>query len=206
MNDLSNAPNSLFNISAEEVNSNILRMNIKDTFGLPVDMSNIGLDIFVKGQPRDPKADEVSVIQTLNSPNSLKIHRFNQTVPESALVLTFNEIAPNLSLRALLNIGQQPTLKEYSLTTELTANNLTSGYSSLSWVIPRDVLRNITKSSESVEYFLGVSSSEGSGLINRSYSLHVTWTRCLLLEEGLETWTSSGCEVGIYISMRMCKL
>ena len=175
-------------------------MNIKDTVGLPVDMSNIGLDIFVKGQPRDPKADEISVIQTLNSPNYLKIHRFKQTVPESALVLLFGGIAPSLHLRVFLNIGRQPTLKEYSLMTELTGKNLTSGYSSLSWVIPRDVLRNVAKFSESNEYFLGVSSSEGFGLVNKSYSLHVTWVRCLLLDEARKTWTSAGCQVGICIN------
>ena len=177
-------------------------MNIKDTFGLPVDMGNIGLNIFIE---RHFKADESSVIQTLNSPNSLKIHKFNQTVPESALVLIFSGIHPNLNLRAFLSVGRQPTSKQYSLVTEFTANNLTSGYSSFTWVVSRDVLRNITKPSESEQYFLGVSSSEGLGRVNKSYSLHVAWARCLLLEEGRKTWTSAGCEVGIYINAHMFK-
>ncbi len=166
-----------------------MRINVKDSSGQPLDITDIGLSIFVKPPPRDHK---FSVSQTLNSQNSLKIHRFNRTTPESALVLIFRVVDPNLSLRAFLSIGQQPTLIKHSLTTEFTATNEDSSFS---WVVSRDVLRNITESLESQEYFLGVMWSGELGLGNKNYSLHVVWVKCLILEEQ-GSWTTSGCEVG----------
>ena len=185
-------PTKLYHPSAEDINSNILRINIRNSFGQPVDMTGLGLSVFIKSPSRDH--DENFITQTLTFQNSLKIRQFNRTVPGSALVLLFRVVDPNLSLRAFLRIGQQPTLEKYSLATTFTAANLTNE-DSFSWVVSRDMLRNITEFPESQEFFLGVMLNGDLGRVgNKTYSLRVLWVTCLILEEE-KTWKSSGCEV-----------
>ena len=179
-------------MSAEEINTNILRVNVKDSLGLPVDMADIDLNVFVTSSQQNLGSDIFSLVNTLHSRNSIKIHRFNGTVPESGLVMTLRGVDSSLFLRAFLSVGQRPTFKEYSLTTEVN----TTGDSTFSWVVSREVLRNITEFPESQEYFLGLASSGGMGLVNQNYSFHVAWVKCLLLEEGKKVWSSTGCEVG----------
>ena len=188
------APNKLYDSTADEINSNIMRVNIKDSFEQPVDMTNIGVSVFIKSQRRDPKTDEHFIIETLNPQNSLKIHRFNRTVPETSLVLVFWVVDPKLSLRVFLSVGKQPTLKKYRLTSTLTARNFTNKDSSFSLVISHDMLRNIAGKSKSQEFFLGVMWNGELRAGNKSYTLRVVWTKCLILEED-GAWKSSGCEV-----------
>lgn len=184
---------NIYDTTSEEITSNILRMNLKDSFGRLVDLSTIRLNIFVKTSPQNLKQTGLSSTCSLNSRNSFKFHRFNQTSVDSSLVLIFSDIDPNLSLLALLSIAQRPTLKKYDLKIKFTAKEMASGQ--YTWVVSRDQLRNLTDSQEFQEYFLGVTWDEGMVLNNKNYTLRVAWVKCLMLEDGEGIWASSGCEV-----------
>ncbi|XP_028400602.1 uncharacterized protein LOC114523771 [Dendronephthya gigantea] len=189
--DLLKTTSNIYNTTSDKITSNILRVNLRDSFGRYVDLRNIPLNIFVKTSPQNTGLSSTHI---LNARNSLKFHKFNQTSVDSTLVIIFSDVDPNLSLHAFLSIGQRPTSKEYGLKIEFTAKELASGQ--YTWVVSRDRLHNLTDSQEFQEYFLGVTWNEDMVLNNKNYTLRVVWMKCLMLEDEEGTWTTSGCKVG----------
>lgn len=185
------------------VNSNILRLDLDNGDGLSVDLRMADVAMFAE-RNLNHLVEETLERNTLSSWKTIKMHTFNRSAEDTALVAEVTPLDTMLKLRALLSIGQRPTLENYEFQAQFPSTNTTNGDSSYTWVLSHDLLRNLS-SLRSQRYFLGVTTSDkGIGAVSVNYTLRVFWAKCLMLDEGI--WKSSRCKVNVLSSLSLLSL
>ena len=129
---------------------------------------------------------------TLVSEKSLKVHTFNRTIEDTALVVQLDPTDVSLRIRAFLSVGQRPTFRNHDFEADFPRGNLTDAISQYTWVVSHDLLPNFT-SPDLQQYFLAVGTTERYSEVQ--YTLRVVWAKCLMLENEEGTWNSKGCKV-----------